>query len=83
MFEVALQWSKQLFKKLLNLKLKVLRLLATPLRLGNISKHWSVDYMKDTRLNGYVYDFSVGYDITSVDDIVDVHKYLMRVNKIV
>ena len=83
MFEVALQWSKQLFKKLLNLKLKVLRLLATPLRLGNISKEWSVDYMKDTRLNGYVYDFSVGYDITSVDDIVDVHKYLMRVNKIV
>ena len=39
--------------------------------------------MKDTRLNGYVYDFSVGYDITSVDDIVGVHKYLMRVNKIV
>ena len=39
--------------------------------------------MKDTRLNGYVYDFSIGYDTTSVDDIVDVHKYLMRVNKIV
>ena len=39
--------------------------------------------MKDTRLNGYVYDFSVDYDTTSVDDFVDVHKYLMRVNKIV
>ena len=44
--------------KLLNLKQKILRLLA-PLCLENISKDWSVDNMKDTGLNGYVYDFSV------------------------
>ena len=25
-----------------------------------------------------VYDFSVDYDATDVDDIVDIHKYLMK-----
>ena len=28
--------------------------------------------MKDTGLNGYVYDFSVDYDANSVDDIKDI-----------
>ena len=27
-----------------------------------ISKDWSADNMKNTGLNGYVYDFSVDYD---------------------
>ena len=34
--------------------------------------------MKDTRLNGYVYDVSVNYDATAVNDIKDIDKYLMR-----
>ena len=38
--------------------------------------------MKKTRLNGYVYDFSVDYDDTAVDDILDIHKYLMKKKKI-
>ena len=50
--------------------------------LGNISKDLSVDNMKDTGLNGYVYDFSVDYDATSVDDIKNTHKYLMKKNNI-
>ena len=33
--------------------------------------------MKRTGFNGYVYDFSVDYDASAVDDIVDIHKYLM------
>ena len=37
--------------------------------LGNISKDWPVDNMKETRLNGYVYGFIVDYDAISVDDI--------------
>ena len=49
-------------------------IVATPLCLGNISKDWSVDNMKDTGLNGYVYDFSVDYDAIAVDDILDIHK---------
>ena len=36
--------------------------------------------MKDTGGNGYVYDFSVDYDSTDVDDIKDIHKYLMKKN---
>ena len=55
----------------------------TALCLGNISKCFSVDNMKKTGLNGYVYDFSVDYDAIVVDDILDIHKYLMEKNGIV
>ena len=34
--------------------------------------------MKKTGFNGYVYNFSIDYDATYVDDIVDIHKYLMK-----
>ena len=51
---------------------------ATPLCLGNISKDWSTDNTKKTRFNGYVYDFNVDYNATDVDNIVDIHKYLMK-----
>ena len=30
-----------------------------------------------------VYDFSVHYDAVVVDDILDIHKYLMKKNNIV
>ena len=63
-------------------KAKDSEIVATPLCLGNISKDWSVDNMKKTGLNGYVYHFSVNYDATSVDDILDIHKYLMIKNNI-
>ena len=53
---------------------------ATLLWLGNISKDWSIDKMKDTGLNGYVYDFGVDYDAIAVDDIFDIHKYLTKKN---
>ena len=57
---------------------------ATPLCQGNISKDFSVDNMKKkTELNGHVYDFSVVYDAIAVDDIIDMHKYLMEKNDIV
>ena len=34
--------------------------------------------MKRTGFTGYVYNFSVDYNPTSVDDIKDIHKYLMK-----
>ena len=49
-----------------------------PLCLGNISKDWSTDNMKKAGFIGYVYDFSVNYNVTDVDDIKDIHKYLMK-----
>ena len=55
----------------------------TPLCLGNISKDRSVDNMKRAGLNGYVYDFSVDCDDTAVDDILDIHKYLIKKDDIV
>ena len=64
-------------------KAKDSKIVVTPLGLGNISKDWSVDNMKRTRFNGYVYDLTVGYDATDVDDIKDIHKYLMKKNNIV
>ena len=39
--------------------------------------------MKKTRFNSYVFDFSVGYDATDVDDIKDIRKYLMKENNII
>ena len=54
------------------------KIVASPFCLGNISKVWSVDNMKKTGFNGYLYDFSVGYDATDVDDILIIYKYLMK-----
>ena len=51
--------------------------------LGNVSKYFSASNMKKTGFNGYIYDFSVDYDSINVDDILDIHKYLMKKNGIV
>ena len=51
--------------------------------LGNISKDRPVDNMKRNGFISYVYDFSVDYCITSVDDIKDIHKYLMKKNNMI
>ena len=64
-------------------KAKDSEIVATLLYIGNISKDWSVDNMKKTGFNGYVYDFSVDYDAIAVDDILDIHKYLMKKNNII
>ena len=64
-------------------KAKDSEIVAAPLCLGNISKDWSVDNMKKTGFNGYVYDFSVDYDAIAVDDIKDIHKYLMKKNNMI
>ena len=36
--------------------------------------------MKKTGLTGYVYDLSVDYYHIAVDDIKDIHKYLIKKN---
>ena len=63
-------------------KAKDSEIVATPLYLRNISKDWSIDNMRRTGFNGYIYDFSVGYDATDIDDIKDIHKYLIKKNNI-
>ena len=64
-------------------KAKDSEILVGPICLGNISKDWSVDNMKRAGFTGYVYDFSVDYDPTAVDNIKNIHKYLMRKNNII
>ena len=64
-------------------KAKGSEIVASPLCLGNISKDWATDNMKRTGFTGYVYDFSVDYDDIAVDDIKNIHKYLMEKNDIV
>ena len=59
-------------------KAKDSEIVATPLCLGNISKDSSAHNMKKTGFSEYVYDFSVYYDATDVNDIVDIHKYLTK-----
>ena len=69
--------------KIYKFKAKDSEIVTSPLCLGNISKDWSADNMKKTGFTGYVYDFNVDYDATDVDDILGIHKYLMKKNNIV
>ena len=39
--------------------------------------------MKKTGLNGFIYDFSVFYDATAVDDILNIQEYLMKRNNVI
>ena len=34
--------------------------------------------MKKTGLNGYIYKFSIDYNIIDTSNIIDIHKYLMK-----
>ena len=69
--------------EIIKFKAKDSEIIATPLCLGNISNNCSVDNMKKTGLNGFIYDFSVDYDAIAVDDILDIHNYLMKKNDII
>ena len=69
--------------EIIKFKAKYSEIVATPLCLGNISKDGSVDNTKRTGFNGYVYNFSVDYDDIAVDDILDIHKYLMKTNDMI
>ena len=69
--------------EIIKFKAKDSEIVTSLLCLGNISKDWSVDNMKKTGFTGYVYDFSADYNAIAVDNIKDIHKYLMDKNGIV
>ena len=70
--------------EIIKFKAKDSEIVATPLCLVKVSKTFSVYNMKKTGLNGNVYGFSVDYDgITVNNDILDIHKYLMKKNGII
>ena len=69
--------------EILKFNAKDSNIVSRPLCLRNISKDWSTDHVKKTSFIGYIYDFSVGYDAISVNDIKDIHKYLMNKNNMI
>ena len=46
--------------------------------LENISEDFIPNNMKKTALNGYVYEFSVDYNIIDISNIINIHTYLMK-----
>ena len=68
--------------KICQLKAKNSEIKKYALCLGNISKDFASINMKKTKkktgLNGYVYKFSIDYDIIDTSNIIDIHKYLMK-----
>ena len=64
--------------EIIKFKAKDSAIVASPLCLGNISKDWSTDNMKKAGLSGYVYDFSADYKSIAIDDIKDIHEYVMK-----
>ena len=50
-----------------------------PLCLQNISKDFTANNQKKkTGINGYVYEFSVDYNVIDTSNIIDIHKYLTK-----
>ena len=64
-------------------KTKDSEIVPSPLCPENILKDWSADTMKKSGFTGYSYDFSDDYDSIDVDDIKNIHEYLMKKNDIV
>ena len=46
--------------------------------LGNVSKYFTINNMKKTGLKGIVKFFSVDFNPIDTNDILDIHKYLMK-----
>ena len=69
--------------EIIKLKANDSDIVATPLCLENVSKEFSVDNMKKTGLSGYVYDFTVDNDAIAADEILDIQKYLMKINNMI
>ena len=68
--------------EIIKFKAKDSELTSTMLCLGNISNDFSVINMKKRGLYKTVYEFSADYGAISVDNILNIHKYLMKIYNI-
>ena len=59
-------------------KAKASEIVVGPICLGNISKDQTVDNITRTGSTDYVHGFSVDYEASTVDDMKNIHKYLMK-----
>ena len=63
-------------KEIVKFKVKHSEIVANPLCLGNISKDWSIDNVKKTGLNEYVYEFNVDYNDFNTNKVIPfIHNY--------
>ena len=69
--------------ELYKFKAKDSEIKAYSLCFGNISKDWSHYNVKKKGFNGYIFDFSTDYSAIDFDNIIDIHKYLIKKNGIV
>ena len=69
-------------QRLLNLKQQILKFQHIHYA-QETCQDWSQDNMKKTGFSGYIYDFSADYNAIAVSDILDIHKYLTKKNRIV
>ena len=65
--------------EIIKFKAKDSEIIPNVLCLGNISKDFSARDVKKKGFYGTVYDFSVDYGAISVDDILGIHKYLIKI----
>lgn len=64
--------------KIFQFQAKEYRINAYPLCLRNTSKDFSVDNMKKSGLNRYVYSFSVDCKNIDISGITEINKYLIK-----
>ena len=69
-------------KEIIKFKAQDSEILPYLLCLGSLSKVFSPSNTHKTGLSGYVYDFSVDYWVIANDEMLDIHKYLMKKNNI-
>ena len=70
-------------KQELKFKAKDDQIVKKILYLGNLSDDWTALNATKTGLYGNVYDFAVDYTETSVGNIYNIHRYLMKKNDVV
>ena len=64
--------------EIIKFRSKKFEIVLNVLCLGNVSKDFSASNMKITGLYGTVYDFNADYGAISVDDMLRIHKYLIK-----
>ena len=68
-------------KEIIKFKTKDSEIVPYPLFVGNISTDFDIGHMLNTGLAGYIYDFSLDYQVISNDKVLDIHNYLMKKNQ--
>ena len=70
-------------KEVTKFKAESSELIKYPMCLEGLSKDYNKNSGKDKGLYGKVYDFSVEYSAATNDEILGIHKYLMKKNNII